>query len=231
MANDVKIALAVQKVALFGIFFIFLFLVLPLLLEHRLLDCSLLLWLFSLQISGVLLPVQNSLCVAYEFSLGFGFILLALEFLLSIEVPQLGVDLFFSHLLFDSSALVNQLFLTFNLSAVGEEFWIFFSQNVVCSFESLVESAVDFVLTFSFTLGFQILKTLEHFFSDLFRRFQIVIELFFVHTVFSIEKSCKFGFSDLEILSVSGFHLGNPLGDSVLLNKFVCFCFPVSLVC
>ena len=112
----------------------------------------------------------------------------AFELLLGIKGVQLRIDLFFEHALLNLAPLVNELLLAFDLRTHNVELRVFLSQSIVAHLELLVELALNESLAFILAIGFQLLQALVHVLPDLLRSLLLVVELLFVHAVFSSEK-------------------------------------------
>lgn len=113
---------------------------------------------------------------------------LTFELFLGIKGVQLRIDLFFEHALLNLAPLVNELLLAFDLRTHNVEFRVFLSQSIVAHLELLVELALDESLAFFLAIGFQLLQALVHVLADLLRSLLLIVELLFVHAVFSSEK-------------------------------------------
>lgn len=185
MLNKSEVSLSVENVTvLLQSFFFFLF-GLPLILEHLALSFNLLLIMFSCNFFVVFLPIKDGKSISVKLLLLFGFSDLTFNFLLGIEWVKLGVNLLFEHALLNLSALVNQLFLTFDLSSHNIELRVFFSQRIVGHFETLVKFALDQLRPFLLSLSFESLKTFEHGCSNLLRSLLLLVKFLFVQAVLS----------------------------------------------
>lgn len=143
--NELEVALAIKQKLLVSVLLLFLLFNGPLLAEHDLLLGYEALFLLALHSPRVLLPVEHSHRVLDLLLLLAGLGHLALELLLGIQLPELGIDLFFHHLALDVAPLVNQLLLALNGSSIVVEFSVFLSQSVVLGLEFHVLTAGNLV--------------------------------------------------------------------------------------
>ncbi len=231
MGNQLQVALTVQKETLLGIHLLFLLFNSPLLTEHGLLSLDEVLLSTTLHLTSILLPVKDGHRVTNLFLLLTGFSHLALELFLGIELPKLGIHLLFQHLVFDVASLVNQLLLTLDGCTIVVEFGVFAAQGVILSLELHVLAACHFVVALLLTLGLQCLQALEHLFTDLLRRFQVVVEFLLINAILSSEKLCKSCLALLKVGSLAPSHVLNAVLDDVAFDGLASFRLPVGLVC
>ena len=85
-------------------------------------------------------------------------------------------------------------------------------------------------MSFVFSLGFDLTESFSHLCSDLFRRFQIVIEFLLVDLVLSCKKLGKLGLSLLQVHSLTSPHVLNAVFHDVLLNQLASLGLPVRLM-
>jgi len=183
--NELEVALAIEQELLIGVLLLLLLLDGPLLSEHVLLLGHEALLLIALHLPRILLPVEHGHRILDLLLLLAGFGHLALELLLGVQLPELGVYLFFHHLALDVAPLVNQLLLTLNGSSIVVELSVFLSQSVVLGLEFHVLATGDLISPFLLSFVLQGLKPFKHFITDLLRRFHIVSELLFIDAVLS----------------------------------------------
>lgn len=191
MADEVLVALSVQRETLVVHVVLGVVLSVPLRLKHLALALSQFSILLTLNFSGVSLPVTDSHHVSNVCALLLSLLLLTLVLLLCIEVRELSVDLFLVHLCLELTSLVNELLLTLNLCAVGVENTVLFAQLISGGLEALVHAAINFSLAFSFTFAPQVLHTLKHLFTNLLRCLQILLEFYRVLLLFGSQESSK----------------------------------------
>lgn len=151
----------------------------------------------------------------------------AFKLLLGVKGVQLRIDLFFEHALLNLAPLVNKLLLAFDLRTHNVELRVFLSQSIVAHLELLVELALDKSLAFILAIGFQLLQTLVHVLADLLRGLLFIVELLFVHAVFSSEKHGKFLAALLQIGGVLSADVSESALDDLLLDDFVGLVFPL----
>jgi hypothetical protein len=92
--------------------------------------------------------------------------------------------------LLEVAALVDQLFLTFNLGAQNVKLSVFLSKVVVLHFKLLVKTSLYFGLAFLFSLGLQSLKAFKHVLAHLLGCLLLVVKLLLVLAFFSCEQRC-----------------------------------------
>ena len=190
MVDQLKIPFTVkQELLLFSTFFSFFF-DLPLLLEHITLLVHSLLFLLSLNLSSLLLPIKNSHGVRNLLLFLTSFLHLTLKFLLGVKLPELSINLFFHHFGFDSSSLINKLLFSLNSRSIIVELLVFFSQRIVGSLETNILSTSNFILFLLLTLSLQVLESFPHFISDLLWCFKVIVKLLLVNAVFGCKESC-----------------------------------------
>ena len=89
----------------------------PLLFQHAPFRLKLLLRLHTLNFARLLLPFEDRNSILNQLPFFRSFLDLALQFLLRVELVQLGVHLFFHHFLLNLPSFVDQLLFTFDLCA------------------------------------------------------------------------------------------------------------------
>lgn len=157
MSNKVLVALSVEsELLLFHVFLLSSFNC-PLLFKHGLLFLSQFVFLLTLDLSGVSLPVADSHSILDQGLLGLSLLDFTVGLLLSVKLPEFSVDHLFFHLLLELSSLINELLLTLDLSSVSVELLIFFAELIGGGLESLVHASLHFSSTFFFTLTLQVI--------------------------------------------------------------------------
>lgn len=151
----------------------------------------------------------------------------AFKLLLGVKGVQLCIDLFFEHALLNLAPLVNELLLAFDLRTHNVELRVFLSQSIVAHLKLLVELALDESLAFILAIGFQLLQALVHVLADLLRGLLFIVELLFVHAVFSGEKHGKFLAALLQVGGVLSADVSESAFDDLLLDDFVGLVFPL----
>ena len=231
VSDQLQVSFTVEQEPLIGILLLLLLLNSPLLLEHGLLSLHEVLFLGTLHLAGLLLPLEHGHSVLNLLLLLTSLLHLTLKLFLGIKLPQLGVDLLFDHLLLNMASLVDQLLLALNSRTVVVELGIFLPQGVVLSLKLHVLATCNLISALLLTLLLQGLKTLEHLFTDLLGRFQVVVKLLFINAIFSCKKLSEFGLPLLKVGSLSAAHVVNAVTDDVLLDKLASLGLPVGLVC
>lgn len=155
----------------------------------------------------------------------------ALELLLGIERVQLSVDLLFKHALLDLAALIDELFLAFNLSSHNIEFRVFLAEGVVTHLELLIQLTLYECLALFFTIGLKRLKALVHTLADLFGSLLLIIEFLFVHTVLSCEEHGELFTALFKVGGVLSTQICESTLDDLLLNNLVGLVFPLGSEC
>ena len=74
------------------------------------------------------------------------------------------------------------------------------------------------------------LESVEHFLTDLLRRFQVVVKFLLVDAILSCEELSKLSLSLFEIDGLAASHVLNTVTHNVLLDHFAGLTFPVSFV-
>ena len=197
--NELKIALTVQQESLLSVGLLLLFLYSPLGAEHGLFLLDELGLLLSLEISGVLLPVQDSHGVLNLLLLLPSLCHFSLLLLLGVEGPKLSIDLLFDHLLLNLASLVNELLLALNGRSIVVELLVLIPQRVICHLELHVLSPLHFGLTFSLSLTLQVGQSLEHLLTDLLWSLHIIVKFLFIDSILGFEECSKSGLSLLEV--------------------------------
>jgi len=230
VADEILVALSVESKTLrFHVFLLGSFFG-PLVSEHASFFVSQFSFLLTLDLSSVSLPVTDGHSVGYQRFLSSGFLNLTVGLLLGVEFPKLSVDHLFIHLRLELSSLVNELLLTLNGSSVGVEYLIFLAELISSRLESLVHASVDLSLTLVFTLALQVLHTLKHLGTDLFRGFEAVLEFYFILRLFGRQKLGEALLALVEVSSFTSLHVRDSVADHTVLNGLHSFSFPVSLV-
>jgi len=230
VSNEVLVALSVELKLLGLHIFLLSSFDLPLVFKHALLFVSQFSLFLTLNLSGVSLPVADSHSIGDKRFLGVGLLNFTVDLLLSIELPELGVDHLFIHLGLELSSLIDELLLTLDLSSVSIELLIFFAELIGGGFKSLVHASLDFGLALSFTLALQVIQTLKHLTTDLLRGLQAVLELHFVLGLLSRQKLGETALSLFEVSLLTSLHVGNPVADHAVFNSFHGLAFPMGLV-
>ena len=106
----------------------------------------------ALDLSGILLPVENCHRVLDFLLLLPGLRHLSLKLFLGVQLPQLGVHLLLHHLLLNVSSLVDELLLTLDGGTIIVKLGIFFSQSIVFGLEFHVLTSLDFISSLLLTL-------------------------------------------------------------------------------
>lgn len=190
VVDELQVPFAVEQELLLFVTLLSFFLLNPLFLEHLTLNVLFLHLLISLDLAGLLLPVEHSHCVLNFLLLRSSFLHLTFEFLLSIELTKLCVNLLLHHFGLNGSSLVDELLLSLNGRAVVVELLVLLPQTVVGSLELHIKTALDFVLLLLLTLALQVLESLPHLVSDLFWCLKIVVKLLLINAVFSCQECC-----------------------------------------
>ena len=197
--DELEIALTVQKESLLSVGLLLLFLDGPLGTEHGLFFLDELSLLLSLEIPGVLLPVQDSHGVLDFVLLLPGFGHFSFLLLLGVEGPKLSVDLLLDHLLLDLASLVDELLLALNSRSIVVELLVLISQRVVGHLELHVLSSLHLGLTFGFSLSLQVGQSLEHLLTDLLWCLHIIVKFLFIDSILGFEECSESGLPLLEI--------------------------------
>ena len=129
--------------------------------------------------------------------------------------------------LVDLSALVDELLLALNLGSMSVEVTVFLADLVGGGLEALVHPPVNLSLSLTLALVFQVGHPLEHFFADLFRRLEVLLELYGILGVFNSEHGCKSVTSFLKSGLLPCFQGGEFGLDKMLLNHLVSFGLPM----
>ena len=186
--------------------------------------------MLALHISRVFLPVENRHGVPNLLLLLTSLLHLALQFLLSIELPQLSVDLLFEHFLLDIAPLVNELLLALDSRTIVIELGVFLAQGVILGLELHVLAAGHLICSLLLPLGLQGLKALEHLLTNLFRSFEIIVKFLFIDAVFGGQ---QLGETNLALLKIGGLltaHLYNTALHDVFLLHLGGFGLPMGFV-
>jgi len=142
----------------------------------------------------------------------------------------LSIHLLLHHFLFNVASLVDELLLTLDGRAVVVELGIFLSQGVVLSLKFHVLAPSHLIVSFLLALTLEKLKSLEHFLTDLLRRFQVVVKFLLVDAIFSCQELSKSSLSLFEIDCLAASHVFNTVTNDVLLDHFTGLAFPVRFV-
>lgn len=186
--------------------------------------------MLSLHFTSLLLPVEDGHGVLDLLLLFAGFSHLTLQLLLSIELPELGINLLLKHLVLDGAAFVNQLLLTLNGSSVVVKLGVLLAKSVVGGFEAHVLTAGNLFVAFLLTLRLEGLEALEHLLTDLLGRFQVVVEFLFVDAVLGGKELRQAGLSLLKVSGLSAAHVVDAVLDDVFLDQCAGFALPGSFV-
>ena len=230
VSDELEVALTVQHESLLSVLLLLLLFDSPLLTKHGLFGLDKFLLLLALDITGLLLPVKNSHRVLNLFLLLTSLLHLTLEFLLGIELPELGVHLLLHHFLLNVPPLVDKLLFTLNGRTIVVELLILTPESIVLTLELHVLAAGDLLATLLLTLGLQGLKTLEHLLTDLLRRFKVVVKFLLVDAILSGKQLSQFGFPLFKVGGFTAAHVFDAVANYVLLNHFIRFRLPVRLV-
>ena len=230
MGNELKVTLTVQEESLSSVFLLFFLLDGPLLFKHSLLFLHQFTLLGSLKLSCVLLPIKYSHCLLDFVLLIFCLLHLSFEFLLSIQGPELGIDLFFNHFVFNVSAFVDELLFALNGGSVIVELSILLSQVIICHLELHISPALNFSLSLSFSLILELSESVEHLLSDLLWGLHVVVKLLLVDAILGLKECSESGFAGLQIRGLSSLHVSNTALDDVLLDHLLSLSLPESLV-
>lgn len=217
--DQIKVALSVQKELLSLGVLLFLVLNLPLSLEHFALSLDRLELGISLEVSGLLLPLQDShgvldLCFLLCLLLNFTF-----ELLLAVKLPQLGVDLLFKHALLVQATFINKLLLPLDRSAKVVELRVLLTQVIVRCLELHVETFLYFSLAFLLSDSLEFLETFPHLLTDLLGSFKVIVKLLLVHAVLSLQQSRQLSLALLEVRGFSASHVLDAVSDDALLDE------------
>ena len=131
MSDKFEVTLTIEQELLISVTLLLSLLDGPLLAKHILFLCDEFLFLCSLDLPRILLPVKNSHSVPDLLLLFTSLSHLSFEFLLSIELPELSVDLFLHHFPLNVATLVDELLLTLDSSSVVVELGVLLSQGVI----------------------------------------------------------------------------------------------------
>ena len=131
MSDKFEVTLTIEQELLISVTLLLSLLNGPLLAKHILFLCDEFLFLCSLDLPRILLPVKNSHSVSDLLLLFTSLSHLSFEFLLSIELPELSVDLFLHHFPLNVATLVDELLLTLDSSSIVVELGVLLSQGVI----------------------------------------------------------------------------------------------------
>ena len=228
--DELQIALTIQHELLLVILFLLLLLDGPLLAQHGLLASNKLLLLIPLQLSSLLLPVQYGHSIPNLLLLLLRLAHLPFELLLSVELPELRVNLLFQHLLLYIAPLVDELLLALNGRTIVVKLLVLLPQRVILLLEFHVLATGYLIGPLLLALGFEHLQPLEHLLSDLLRRLHIVMKFLLVNAVLGGEELCQPSLSFLKVGSLALFVVIDSVVDDVLLYHFARLNLPVRLV-
>ena len=228
--DELEVALAVQQESLLGILLLLLLLNCPLLLKHLLLSLDKVLLLGTLDLASLLLPVEHCHGVLDLLLLLAGLLHLTLKLLLSVELPQLGVDLLLHHFLLHVPSLVNELLLTLDGRTVVVELLVLAAEGVILRLEFHVLAAGHLVSSLLLALALEHLEALEHLLAHLLRRFQVVVKFLLVDAVLGGEELSEAGLTLLKVGGVAPAHVFDAVAHDALLNQLVRLDLPVRLV-
>lgn len=130
-------------------------------------------------------------------------------------------------MLLEVAALVDQLFLTFNLGAQNVKLSVFLSKVVVLHFKLLVKTSLYFGLALLLSLGLQSLKAFKHVLAHLLGCLLLVVKLLLVLAFFSCEQRCKFCLALFEISCVTVSYFINTVLYYSLLNHLFSLLLPL----
>ena len=183
------------------------FLLDPPLFEHGLLLGNLGEFGFSGHLTGVILPVEDGHSLLDGLLLLSGFEDFSFSLFLLFEFPQLGVDHFLGQVFLELFPLVDELFLTFNLSTSSIEFLIFLTKLISRTLELLIHPAGDLLHPLNFSLILKISHSLKHLFAHLFRCLHSSFKLTLIVSFFLSEHRGEFDFALFEVSSLSSFEI------------------------
>ena len=144
-----------------------------------------------------------------------------------VQLVKLSINLLFKHLLFDVTALINELLLTLYLRSKNIELGVLLSQSIVLHFELLVKTALHFCLAFSFTLSFKSLKSFKHVLAHLFGSFLHVVKFLFILTFFSGEQTGKLCFALFQISNITASNFINTIVYDAFMDHIISLVFPL----
>ena len=230
VADQLEVPLAVEQESLLSILLLLLLLDGPLFTKHCLLVTDQVLFLLALRFTRILLPVEDCHGVPDLFLFLTCLLHLALQLLLSVQLPQLSVNLLFEHLLLNITSLVNELLLALDGRTIVVELGIFLAERVIRGLELHVLAASHLICSLLLSLVLQGLQTFKHLLTDLLRSFEIVVKFLFIDAVLGSQQLGKTSLALLEIGGLLATHLLNTALHDVLLLHFARFSLPVGLV-
>lgn len=180
--------------------------------------------------SGLGLPVENiegGLILVLSLH---GFVLLSLDFLVVVDHPKLGVNLFLENLLLKLLSLVEQLLFSLYLASAYHELGLFFSELIGFHFEFPLKSLVDLIESLLLSLKFKLLESLSHLSPDLFGSLKILHEFSFIHLVLLSQYLSELCPPSPEVCSLSLPHIFDLVPHDTLLNRVVGSMLPSGLI-
>ena len=231
VSDQLQVALAIQNETLLSILLLLLLFDGPLFAKHSLLLFDELSLGATLNITSVLLPVEHGHRVLDLFLLLTGLSHLTLELFLSIELPELSVDLLLHHFLLDVPSLVNKLLFTLDGSTIVVELLILTPEGVILSLKLHVLTAGDLINALLLTLALQGLEPLEHLLTNLLGRFKVVVKFLLVDSIFSSKKLGQLCFPLFKVGGLTATHVLNSIANDIFLDHLVSLDLPICLVC
>lgn len=184
-----------------------------------------------MQITGLLLPVKHHHGIV-DLRLLLSLLLdLALEFLLAVQSPQLGVNLLFKHALFVNAPFVNQLLLSLNGGSVVVEHLVLLPKVVVLGLKLHIKAFLHLFLPLLLTCALELLEALPHLLADLLWGLEVVVELLLVHLVLSGQQCCELGFAGFKVGRLTFTHVVNAVSYNSLFDQLCRVVFPFTASC
>ena len=230
MVDELTISFFVEDKTLSFSLSIGSFLSLPLSLQHILFFLNFLPLNLLNRLALLNLPSKNVHRVFDALVLLDGFFTLTLSLLLTIEHPQLGIDLLFSNGVLKFRPLVQQLLFTLKLATSDHELSFLLTEIVSFHFEFALVRLVDGLLPLDITLLLDLAKTVSHFCPHLLRSLQRIHKFDFVLLVLRRQQGSQLGTTIDNVGFVSLLQVRHPVASDSIDDLLVSFLLPLGLL-